>query len=341
MYRLVSHLDKLLALHDCVIIPSLGAIIKEYVPARYSDAEYMVYPMEECFHFNGELRERDGLLDDLYAKSYHVSMRRARNLVDTDVEELRREMIRLGGISIGHVGRLMIGADGKMDFQPEHNRLPLGYGEAYGLSTYTLPRTLEKALTSIVVEAQNPLTEDTEATPEKSDILQQKSDTKYLHFRVSRRVVGWAAAAAVFLVCLLPVTTHPVQEYFSASFVPTETQQTSIFPGEKTLQQGKIATETTCEMEKSQAESEELLPSSLGDYYVIIGSFRTEAKVNEFLGTHRDSAFATTMGAVKKGKNRLIYAKRFTSSDEAESYLATLRKSGKEYSEAWLLHYSE
>ena len=54
MYRLVSHLDKLLALHDCVIIPSLGAIIKEYVPARYSDAEYMVYPMEECFHFNGE-----------------------------------------------------------------------------------------------------------------------------------------------------------------------------------------------------------------------------------------------------------------------------------------------
>ena len=94
-------------------------------------------------------------------------------------------------------------------------------------------------------------------------------------------------------------------------------------------------------MEKSQAESEELLPSSPGDYYVIIGSFRTEAKVNEFLGTHRDSAFATTMGAVKKGKNRLIYAKRFTSSDEAESYLATLRKSGKEYSEAWLLHYSE
>jgi len=52
-----------------------------------------------------------------------------------------------------------------------------------------------------------------------------------------RRVVVGAAATAVLLVCLLPVTTHPVQEYFSASFVPTETQQTSILPGEKTLQQ--------------------------------------------------------------------------------------------------------
>ena len=101
----------------------------------------------------------------------------------------------------------MIGAFVIMDFQPEHNRLPLGYGEAYGLSTYTLPRLSEKTLTSLAIEEAKPPVEELDATTEKADPLQQKSDAKYLHFRVSRRVVGWARRCCA--PCLPTPGNHP------------------------------------------------------------------------------------------------------------------------------------
>ncbi len=343
MYRLITHLDKLLALHDCVIVPSLGAVIKEYVPAHYASDEHRVYPMEERFHFNGELRERDGLLDDIYSKSYRISIRRARNLVDTDVEELRRDMIRLGSVSVGHLGRLHIDRNGKMDFLPEQSQLPLGYGEAYGLTSYALPYRGAWALSALNTDTVEKPTELQGIASSHREQPTDAQDARYLHVRIYRPLMGWMAAAAIVLICLLPITSTPIRDYFSAGFVPSENQRISTLETEEIETRGALQDSLPTESISSSDQVESIEAQSveaLGSYYVVIGSFRSEAKINEYLQSHRTSSFSATMGSVKKGRNRLIYAKRFVEKRDAEKYLLALQAESDEYAQAWLLHYN-
>lgn len=331
MNRLSNSLDTLLAFHECVIIPSFGAIMKHYIAPHYRREEGVVYPGEETLHFNKELRERDGLLDTLYAKNYGLSIRRARLMVDQDVEELQRALSHSGNATISHVGKFQLIENGAIDFFPDKTNLKTASGNAYGLVPIVLPfvKKRDKAL------AQN--------TPSVRNIAPiQMEDERYFHLRLSKKAVSWAAAAVIILLCALPITTRPVSNYFSAGFVPSVQ---IVDPINTTKESNENSLPIASSVEEQAIEEKVILSemtttTSSGDYLVVIGSFRTEEKTRSFISACKDASFSSTIGFVQKGNKKMIYAVRKQSVEEAQQFIRSLCSSDPAYKEAWILHYT-
>lgn len=339
MGRLSNNIDTLLALHDCVIIPSFGAIIKEQQPPFYDREVGVLYPGKTTLHFNKELRESDGLLEDVYAQSYGLSKRRARLLLEQDVEELMTVLHRTGRVSLSSIGNFLLVENGALDFFPETPKTLFSSGYSYGLIPYHLPALQKVASSASFFSHKN----------EKETV---KSD--YIYFRLHKKATAWIAAAVVLIVCLLPVTYQPVGNYFSAGIMPLS--QSSLVERERVSKQ--IVSEKVVEIkENSSVKSEQVtlqknLEEGAGDscvlpknskegYYVVIGAFRTEAKVLSFMESCQEASFANTMGYLQKGSRKVIYAVCKETAQEAQEFIRSLAETDPAYKEAWVLHYSE
>ncbi|MBB6275712.1 HU domain-containing protein [Porphyromonas circumdentaria] len=343
MSRLSNNIDTLLAFHDCVIIPSFGAIIKEQVAPYYDREKAVLYPGKRTLHFNKELRERDGFLDEIYAHNYGLSKRRARLLVDQDVEDLIAVLHRTGKTTLNSIGSFHLVDNGVLDFLPENSSSPFSSGDSYGLVPYYLPSLQEKAsLENFFVQEEQ----------------QEKRGEDYFYFRIHKRATAWVAAAVILVICLLPVTYQPVGNYFSAGVLPfmQNSRVENATSSDELLVQDVLPQESSSEIkpeenavEKSFAE----LPDKAADkvvlssaspvqgYYVVIGAFRTEQKVLSFIESCKDASFASTMGYLQKGSRKVIYAVRKDTAEEAQEFIRSLLKTDPTYSQAWVLHYSE
>ena len=72
MSRIISHIEKLLLKHDCVIVPHIGGFVLQHIPAHYEKDEQIFYPEQKEIVFNRELQHNDGLLSESYIQFYHT-----------------------------------------------------------------------------------------------------------------------------------------------------------------------------------------------------------------------------------------------------------------------------
>ncbi len=172
MSRLSNHIDTLLAFHDCVVIPTFGAIIKEQIAPRYCREDRVIYPAKKLLHFNKELRERDFLLEELYAQNYGISRRRARILVDQDVADFVSVLHRTGHGSLTAIGHFQLIDNGAVDFTPEVSSARFSSGDSYGLIPYHIPVALQEIQ---VVNAS------------LQTLPQERENTDYIHFRLHKK----------------------------------------------------------------------------------------------------------------------------------------------------------
>lgn len=345
MHRIAGYIEKLLAQYDCVMIPSLGALIKETLPPSYQSRERMVYPGKDIFHFNPELKDRDNLLDNFYARNYGISLRRARLMVDRDVEELRGTLSSVGTVNLGKPGVFRLDESGKLLFMPNNTEEHLGNGENYGLIPYSLPHQLrkEEAIAS-PIKLNNSL--------EKSASYKKQTDN-YLHFRIHKRIASAAAAVVVLLTILIPTSLPPVLNRYSAGFTKTEVSDTKAVEkgdlltkenrsGKNLLSQSQA--EETPTVEQTAAVAERIAPTtaqtsvSASNYYVVIGAFFSEEKAKIFIDGCRSSTFFSTIGYLKHGDRYMIYAYRTQSSDTAADFIRQLRETYRDKRDAWILH---
>ncbi len=340
MSRLSNHIDTLLAFHDCVVIPTFGAIIKEQIAPRYCREDRVIYPAKKLLHFNKELRERDFLLEELYAQNYGISRRRARILVDQDVADFVSVLHRTGHGSLTAIGHFQLIDNGAIDFTPEVSSARFSSGDSYGLIPYHIPVALQEIQ---VVNAS------------LQTLPQERENTDYIHFRLHKKAVAWAAAAVILVVCLLPVTYQPAGNYFTAGILPMIPQASTSIPSPKENSARTVSAVILSEGErtekltstKKQADTEALSPPAPSQatpqsgYYVIIGAFRTEAKVLSFIESCRGASFASTVGYLQKGKKKFIYAVRRDTEQEARDFMHSLAQTDPSYKEVWVLHYTE
>lgn len=331
MYRLCNQIDKMLSLHECVIVPTVGAILKQTIPARYVAGEGAAYSAYEQFHFNGALHQRDGLLDDSYARSYKVSLYKARTMVDVDVDEFRHQLISNGKVSLPAIGSFSLTEEGLIQFLPEDQSSQLlGRGDSYGFTSCTLPYALSASRgEDAMEEIQSPL--------------------KSRYVLIPKRSISWVAAAAVLLLCFLPLGSDSVQHYFSAGIVPnieTPSYDARSTNREEDDSDKKESTQSLPELIAEQ-EVELALPKETPydesivapQYYVIIASFRSQKKAASYIESLQNETFASSLGSVQRGRYNLVYAASFAHEGDAKAYAATLRLESNAYRECWVLHF--
>lgn len=327
MLRLVTHIERLLLAHDCVIVPGLGGFVLQAVPAAYSAEEHIFTPMRKSLLFNSTLKHQDGLLAESYMKAYNVNYSKAVEMLGEDVDTLRRRFSESGQIDMGSIGILHKGSEGQYVFTPsEDNLLNVS---AYGLpSFYLTPLSLlRREQDDLFISARNP------ESRRKDDV----------YIRVNRSVLRAVTAIAAVVVLILLIST-PVKNVnpatYTASFIPTgiKPEQSAAVSASMERTVVAVVPDSTREVEPV-AEPEPLVisptPQSQGKiYYAVVGSFPNEESGEKFI-KGLDKTQYPTVAYVKKGDKVRVYINKFDNREEAEVYIDALRRTEK-HKDAWL-----
>ena len=336
MLRIITHIERLLLVHDCVIVPGFGGFVLQAVSAVYDEKEHLFNPQRKEIVFNVTLQHNDGLLSESYMQMYDVNYRKAQLMLEEDVADMKVVLQEDKKLSLGVLGSFSLGMEGQVIFHPgESDAFSVG---SYGLVSFNFPQ-LQPVL----------------AEREEVALLTRKRKKDILYIPVNRKLLRVAAASAAAVALFLLVST-PVKDVnqaaYTASFVPTEMVVKSA-PGIKPAEE--IASEETIAPEINEVKSERkvaaVAPSrevkrqkitpepaiakpNLKMYHIVIASFPTEDQADKYIAGVDRQECKHVSKVVRDGKYR-IYADKFDNREQAESYMATLRMNEK-YKDAWL-----
>lgn len=310
MFRITKHIERLLLVHDCVIIPGIGGFVLQTVSATYRKIDHSFQPMQKEIVFNTSLQHNDGLLAESYMQSYNTDFRKAQSMVDEDIVEMKSSLHQFGKVSLESIGSLTLGTEGQFMFhQGKADTFNVDY---YGMSSFHFP-----ALPVI------------ERDDEGVIITEKKKDTFYIpvSMRLVRGTVAVAAAILLFLLISTPVKDVK-QSAYTASMIPCELLSITPSPIVK-----EIVPEVIEEIAPVVEQPTQTVVSNK-TFHIIIGSFPTEDKANEFLSAVDKSQYGNA-GVVLRDDRYRVYANKFDNREDAESFLNTVRDTEK-HKDAWM-----
>ena len=326
MLRIVTHIERLLLVHDCVIVPKFGGFVLQAVPAMQHKEEHTFRPLRKEIGFNMTLQHNDGLLPESYMQMHEVSYRQAQLMLEEDVEDIKNILQQYGKLSLGVLGSFSIGEEGQMIFHP-------GETDLFSVGSYGLPVFHFPVLAPLEMERE-------EAVLLVSQ--KEKKDTLYIPIsrKLIRTVMASAAAVALFLLVSTPVRDVN-QEAYTASFVEAVLPDSTVAEADTKQESSEevIAREVKKVVsvpapEKKAFVSRPVVVQSKKMYHIVIASFPSESQADEFIAGVDRNECKHVSKVVRDGKYR-IYADKFDNREAAESYMATLRSNPK-YKDAWL-----
>lgn len=341
MLRIVTHIERTLLVHDCVIVPKFGGFVLQTIPAKYQAESHSFNPSRKEIVFNTTLQHNDGLLSESYMQMYGVDYRKAVLMLEEDVKSLKETLQQHKSLSFGNIGSFSLGEEGQTVFFPADTAL--FNLTSYGLSSFSFP-TLESYL------AEKRLLEVGQ---------KHKKDTLYIPVSCKWMRVVAASAAAVALFFLVSTPVKDVnQSAYTASFVPAEIvsykapelnlSSSTIADADKkeadaalvaSPRQSSVAKEVktkpaaSVEPKVKEVSKPVAVAGPKKMYHIVIASFPSESQANEYIASVQ-SECKNVSKVVRDGKYR-IYADKYDNREQAENYMADLRKNDK-FRDAWL-----
>lgn len=130
----MTHLDTILGTlllrNNCVIIPSLGGFIANYVSAKVDVKNGLITPPRKALSFNKSLNTNDGLIIHHLANQEDISFDKAKEIVAIEVQQIKAELNKGLRVHFHNVGFIYINSAGKIAFEQERffNLLLSSYG---------------------------------------------------------------------------------------------------------------------------------------------------------------------------------------------------------------------
>lgn len=201
MERIHQYISELLSEHDCVIIPTFGAFIADYCPARIGDDEGTV-PSKDIV-FNRNLTRNDGLLINAIIEDQNIGYKEAKEQIENYVSETALKLTAGEEIIFAGVGVLRQDEIGFLHFKADKNNSLLRH--AYGLK----PIALQK-----INPETNPVASPKEQTVPESDSTKRAS----LVPRKNRNLLRAATTVAVIVILIIlstPLSDEPIVDQAS------------------------------------------------------------------------------------------------------------------------------
>ena len=337
MYRIGDILEQALLLHDCVVLPTIGAFIVEQTPPLYDKDLNVITPAGQRISFNASLVDRDGILDSCYARTLGLSVRRARLVVDSDVTVIRHQLYQSGSLTIGsNLGTLTLQESGELLFTPVQERQGLRSIHSYGLYP-------QSCLLPAVAPVDHTATEPANET---------KSDRKYWTIRINRTAANWAAAGAICFLCLLPISSDSNPDRYSAGFVPYGwLDEASVVTPEQKQAKPSIALAPKAETQEEIVSTtpEHAASSSLvishdealqqGSHAVVVGVFKGPKRAERFIEevtADQTQTEGISLQIVQESSRCLVIAGISTSEERAGELRRSVSALSDSFAGAWI-----
>ncbi|MCC8144668.1 MAG: SPOR domain-containing protein [Tannerellaceae bacterium] len=331
MHRIISHIERLLLAHDCIIVPKLGGFVLQTVPAIYREEDHLFVPSRKEVLFNTTLSHDDGLLTGSYMQEYGVSFRNAALMVEEDVCQLKEALKYKKKVVLGKIGSFSTGEEGQLIFSSKEDTW-------LAMDTYGFPEFHFPLL---------PLEEKVSVLPcpeEKKDIIYIPVNRKFV-----RGIAASAAAILLFFLISTPIEDVN-QASYTASFVPAEIVNTKVSNEIKAgvesfsltvsstladaIRPAEPVAEKVAEPVQGIAPATDMSAVRKKMYHVVIASFPTESQAAQFISGVDRQVYSNVNLILRDGRYR-VYADRFDNREEAEMYMASVREHDR-YKDAWL-----
>ncbi len=271
MLRIITHIERLLLTHDCVILPKFGGFVLQTLPATYQEEKHLFRPMRKEVMFNVTLQHTDGLLCESYMQTYGVDYRKAQLMLEEDIEALNVSLEQDKRITLGRIGTFSIGEEGQTIFTPGDSGV--FNANSYGLSSFHFPvlRSLEEEREEVALLAGK-----------------KKKDVFYIPVSRKLKEVNLSAYTASF------VPTEMINYRFEEPISQPEEIQISqvdemvaeVTPKIEATKETEIAkTPSVPEVRKEVAvpAPKAELVATKKMYHIVIASFPTEEQANEYI----------------------------------------------------------
>ena len=297
MLRIITHIERLLLTHDCVILPKFGGFVLQTLPATYQEEEHLFRSMRKEVMFNVTLQHTDGLLSESYMQTYGVDYRKAQLMLEEDFEALNVSLEQDKRITLGRIGTFSIGEEGQTIFTPGDSGV--FNADSYGLSSFHFPvlRSLEEEREEVTL-------------PTASFV-----PTEMINYRFEE-----------------PISQPEEIQISQVDEMVAEVTPKIEATKETEIAKAASAPEVKKELVAPAPKVKSVAPKKM--YHIVIASFPTEEQANEYISGVDRAQCKNVSKVVRDGKYR-IYADKFNNRADAESYMATLRKIEK-YKDAWL-----
>lgn len=153
MENLVKYTSKLIAQHNCVIIPELGAFLAHSIPASYNAEDGIFMPPHRTLGFNSQITIDDALLLSEYIDEQQLTYEEAGKALHKDVANLRHELSSKGTVRFGELGTFSMNVTGNITFDPAPNGIDDPYN--FGFEPILIPLLSECDKNDIVIKRRS------------------------------------------------------------------------------------------------------------------------------------------------------------------------------------------
>ena len=321
MLRIPLHIERVLLLNDCVIIPSFGGFLLRRHAAVHNPRQCAFRPARKEIVFNPTLTYDDGLLAESYMEHYGMDFNEAQQAIRRDVSALQATLADDGCLTLEGIGAFRRTDDGTLLFDPASDATSTYAIGSYGLPLFYMPPlTPESAAPAFAAPATSPAAPPVHTQPPHA--VRERIPT-------ALRVVGQTAAVAAAAVALYFSISTPVREVdntsYTAGFVPSELLHDL---SEKEQPTPRLQDEASGKASEKTVE--------VTTYSIVIGSFNDSASarklISELPSEDRKHAQVVTNNA---GRVRVIVG-GYQDRKAAAAALAQWRHRQK-FQSAWLM----
>ena len=150
MISIDRHISRLIASHDCVIIPGFGAFLSHRISAYYNAEEQVYFPPRRTLGFNPHITMDDALLTTAYMQQYGISFNQAAVLMKDDIRKLKKRLSRKGKLYFGELGILSMNIDGIISFEAAENGID--DPDTCGMMPLPIPMLADKEEQTITIK---------------------------------------------------------------------------------------------------------------------------------------------------------------------------------------------
>lgn len=130
MENLIKYISYLVARHNCVIIPGMGAFLADEVPAHYNVEERVFVPPYRTMRFNPQVKADDALLISEYIDREQLTYEEAGRKMNNEIDALREALTRNSVVRFGELGTFHMNIKGELSFDVDSNGIddPANFG---------------------------------------------------------------------------------------------------------------------------------------------------------------------------------------------------------------------
>jgi len=222
--------ETLLWENECVILPSLGGLIRRDHQASLNSTNHVVKPQSKSFFFNPTIHQTDGMLANYLAENFGVSYAEAVKMIDQEVLTIKDKIAAGEKVNWKSLGEFF-GSAGKTFFIP---KTEINFErETYGLAPIQLtpiakiqeevkteitelvsPEPILKEITAVKPELDYSQTELQPELDQPAKLLAEKSNFRFIKWAVAATVIG----ALIFFGVRNENKTHITQKATTINF---------------------------------------------------------------------------------------------------------------------------